>query len=122
MCYVISAENILMNFFLNRKENALKVSELSDLKCKVEQNVGSNVYADLTRDSIFEAITANPGILEWDCDNGIISFNVEGKADESKDLFRNRIPESFRTNYFQVLKGYNFRGKYDGQHDTGSNS
>ncbi len=77
MCYEISSENFLANYFANSEQDSVSLSELKVLRKKIESELKNQIYIDLTYDSLAEAELNNPSLFLLEDDGRSFRRNQE---------------------------------------------
>lgn len=72
MCYTLSAEKILLNYFAETHKGSISVDRLSDLSDKIAQACSYGILINMDRDAIGSAVSHFSDILSLE--DGVISL------------------------------------------------
>lgn len=75
MCYTLSAEKILLNYFAETHKASISVDRLSDLSDKIAQACSYGILINMDRDAIGAAVSHFPDIFSWE--EGVISLKEQ---------------------------------------------
>lgn len=75
MCYTLSAEKILLNYFAESCQKSISVDRLSDLSDKIAKACSYGILIKMDRDAIGSAVSHFPDIFSLE--DGVISLKEE---------------------------------------------
>lgn len=75
MCYTLSAEKILLNYFAETRKISISVDKLSDLSDKIAEACSYGILINMDRDAIGFAVSHFSDILS--IEDGIISLKEQ---------------------------------------------
>lgn len=107
MCYDISSENLLANFFASHGADKVSIGELKLICKKIEETFDFRLYVNLTFESLLQAQENFPRIFYWNDDW------VERGPDATGSFFSNidkdfnwRVPQDVRSEYKEIIANY----------------
>lgn len=102
MCFRISPDNFLVNYFANSSKQSASYAELSAFKRSIEKSLDDSVYIIFDRDAIAVTLRYN-GDLFREKDDSIQFIKKAFIGRDIKD-FNVFIPSRIRTNYVNAFR------------------
>lgn len=108
--YVIEAETIICNYFGETESVELKLSDLSEIKNKIEKRFNEKgvwLFVDTTFESISNAVQGNPKYFSFNESRSSILFNESRLQDFYVDLlglFNNKPDGNIRYDFLNELE------------------
>jgi len=100
---VISAENFILNYFMRRWREMVSFHDLVKMKEKVEKSFDNNVYVDLYKERIAEALFLNKEYMYEK--NGVIYADLKKiDSDRLEELVNESLPKDFKEKYLAILE------------------
>jgi hypothetical protein len=63
MCYVLSAEKILFNYFAQSNQDKISFNDLNDLSCKIIRECKNGIVVRINKDEIENVILKRPTVF-----------------------------------------------------------
>ena len=98
MATIVTASNLLINIFRFSDKKIISISELKDIRATIEFEL-SDLYIDITKDSLMEAVQSYPESFLWEDDGIHYICAIDGNID-----INYMIPDKYRARYLHILK------------------
>ena len=105
MCYIIEAENLLINYFVSKKKNEVTSVILSGLKNLIESTL-NNVYVDITANSIRAVAVNNKKTFKMETTKVKLVRPIPLSIDQVKETYNWRLPDTITEKYMELISEY----------------
>jgi hypothetical protein len=106
MCYTLSAEKILLNYFASRHQsNKISFEEISSISCKIVKKCNNSILAKTSIDDIEDAVFNRTNVLELD-GASVVLKNSNISIFEHIDIVNQAMPEFVKENCIAVFEEY----------------
>ena len=106
MCYTLSAEKILLNYFVsNQQINKISFEEISSISCKIVKKCNNSILVKTSIDDIEDAVFNRTDVFELD-GASVVLKNSNISIFEHMDIVNQAMPEFVRESCIEVFKEY----------------
>lgn len=91
MCYILSTEKVILNYFAKSKKERIKLSDLNEYSSKIVKSCKNGIIIQLSRDTIDDAINQRSDIFEFHNEE-IVLIDRENVIIKNINLVNRTIP------------------------------
>lgn len=105
MCYHLSTDRILLNYFANSKKQTITLGSLNDLAGEIIKKCYNGITVKTDRDTIGKVVSSMPDVFSMR-DHTIYLVNRNSFAIKNIKLFNENMPGPVRERCIKACKDY----------------